>query len=355
MLHQTRVLQQLLMSPKDLTLRRTCCVIAQALQLNGRTVQRVLQRRMLALCLAGLFDHLQRALCHVHHIPIRRTRGGAHPAQHIRHLIIGDGLWVRSQHHALNLFAASLCQQLGQLTDGRVGIRPRSTEVNAVCIRGLQRHDRYQRLGVGAVVLAMQLNTRSKTFCSLSQNRSRTRMQAVGVGQQHGLRMQHWTIFMAGGRRLRPCFHVHVQHRLTGLDLHPAVRQRLNRFAADDQHQRQQTARMKRQVIGIKLDQRLPGLNTLAVFHLRDETFALKVHRVQANVQQHLHAAVMGDAQGMPGVLHVSDDARQRGAQHLRRWIDAHAVAHQATGKHRVGDIIKCTHDSRQGRQQFQL
>ena len=314
MLQQARVLQQLLMRPKDVALRRVGCVIAQPLQLIGRPGQRVLQRGVFALRLAGIFVHLQRAVRHLHHVTERRTGGGAHAAQHIRHPVMGDGVGIWGQHHVLNLFATALAQQLGQLAQGRLGIRPRRTEVNAVCIRGLQRHDRHQRLGIGAVVLAMQLNTCRKAFRRLGQHPGRSRMQAIGVGQQHGLRTQHRTVFMTGCPIAFTRVHLHVQKRLPGLDVRLAVRQRLKTLPADHQHQRQQTAGMQRQVVGIELNQRLPGLNPLAFLNLRDKTFALKVHRVQPNVQQHLHTAVVGDAQGMPRVLQVADHPGQRGA-----------------------------------------
>ena len=58
----------------------------------------------------------------------------------------------------------------------------------------------------------------------------------------------------------------------------------------------------------------IAGTVPLAFLNLRDKTFALKVHRVQPNVQQHLHTAVVGDAQGMPRVLQVADHPGQRGA-----------------------------------------
>ena len=104
---------------------------------------------------------------------------------------------------------------------------------------------------------------------------------------------------------------------------------------------------MLRDVIGIKLDQRLPGHHLLAFLNQAGEALAAEVYRVQTNVQQHLHPAGIGNAHGMPGVLQVADHTGQRRAEHLRRRVDAQAVAHQTAGEHRVRHLLKRHQDTR--------
>lgn len=145
-----------------------------------------------------------------------------------------------------------------------------------------------------------------------------------------------------------------MQQRLAHLHRATARCQPHKRLAADHQHQGQQTARIERHVVGIKLDQRLPDLDPLAFLDQTGEALASQVHRVQANMHQHLHAVVAGDADRMPGVLDIADHPGQRRAQGLRGGIDAQAVADHAAGEHRVRHLVQRQQHPGQGRQQFQ-
>ena len=99
----------------------------------------------------------------------------------------------------------------------------------------------------------------------------------------------------------------------------------------------------------------MPGLDPLTLDHQGIKACAAEVYGVEADVQQHLHTRVMGDAERMTGVLPITDHPGQWCTQHLRGGINANAVTHQATGEHRVRDIIKRQQHASQWRQQFQL
>ena len=105
----------------------------------------------------------------------------------------------------------------------------------------------------------------------------------------------------------------------------------------------------------VELDQRLPRRHPLPRFDQGREALASQVHRIQPDMQQHLHPVVPGDADGVPGVLQVADHPGQRCTQHLRSGINAQTVANQAAGKHRVRDLIERQQHTGQRRQQFQL
>ena len=115
----------------------------------------------------------------------------------------------------------------------------------------------------------------------------------------------------------------------------------VERLGADHQHQRQQAARMHGDMVGIELDQRLAGLDTLVFFDQRGESLAGQVHGVQADMQQDLRAALMGNGDGVATGLQVADHARQGRAQGLRSGVDAQAIADHPIGEHRVRHMIK--------------
>ncbi len=112
---------------------------------------------------------------------------------------------------------------------------------------------------------------------------------------------------------------------------------------------------MQGDVVCIELDQRLPRCHLLALLDQRRKALAAQVDGIQTNMQQHLHAIGMGDADGVAGVLQVTDHPGQRRTKHLRRRIDTQAVAYQATGKHRIGHVIQRHQHTGQRCQQFHL
>ena len=227
-----------------------------------------------------------------------------------------------------------------------LGILASGADLHHIAVAGLQGHDRDQRFGVDALLVFVQLDGGRKTLGRLGKHRRRAGVQAVRVGQRNGQRKQRVTL--TGRLRHRSLRRrAHTQQRLASLDQHFAARHVGNAFTADHQHQGEQAACMLRDVVGIKFDQRLPGYDLLAFLNQAGEALAAEVYRVQTNVQQHLHPAGIGNAHGMPGVLQIADYTGQRRTEHLRRRVDAQAVAHQTAGEHRVRHLLKRHQDTR--------
>ncbi|MNV06952.1 hypothetical protein D3C71_973540 [compost metagenome] len=198
----------------------------------------------------------------------------------------------------------------------------------------------------------MQANACRKTFRRLRKDRRRPRVQAIGVGQVDRFGEQRFALLLRNaGTRIAEA---QAQHGL-GTRHQTIVRcQQAEGLATDQQHQGQQAAGMQGYIVGIELDQRLSGLDTLALLDQGAEPLTRQVHGVQTNVQQHLYAAVIGDADRMTTVLKVADHAGQRRAKCLRGRIDAQAVADHPAGEHRIRHVIKWHQHPGQRRQQLQ-
>lgn len=72
---------------------------------------------------------------------------------------------------------------------------------------------------------------------------------------------------------------------------------------------------MQGNVVSIEVDQRLPCFDPLPRFNAAGESFAGEIHRVQADMHQHLHTRVTGDGERVPAGLHIADHTGQRCAE----------------------------------------
>ncbi|MNF71709.1 hypothetical protein D3C84_536650 [compost metagenome] len=181
-------------------------------------------------------------------------------------------------------------------------------------MNGLQCHDRHQGFRIRTLLLFMQVNACRETFRRLGEHRRRTGVQAVRVGQRHRFGEQRLALF---SHRLIRCQldRIQTEQRLTTVYPPGFRRQPSERLTADHQHQGQQAACIQRNKISIELNQRLPDGNLLPLLHQPREPLSCKVHRVEPDVHQHLHAIFIGDADRMPTGLHIADHPCQRRAQ----------------------------------------
>ena len=156
-------------------------------------------------------------------------------------------------------------------------------------------------------MLFMQEHTGGKPFRRLRKHRRWTRVQAIGVAQRYRFGQQRLAFsrqrFVRGLR-----ISLQAQQWLTAVH-HTRFRyQPGKRLAADHHYQRQQAAGIQCEKIGVEFDQRLTNVNLLALLDQTGKALAREVHRVEANVHQHLQAIFPGDGDRMPAGLHIADN-----------------------------------------------
>ena len=240
------------------------------------------------------------------------------------------------------LVAKTCREKRGQGVDRRLGVTAASVELDAIAVVHLEPEQADHALGVGRGVSPPDPDIGGEFLRGARQNRRRTGVETSGVAHDHGAGRRLDARRRRCRRRATARADIDLEdHVAAGDDTAAGRMQCADPVGRRDDDLRQQAAGVRGDEVGVELDQRLAGDDLFAVHDAWMESLPFEIHRVEADVHQHLDALGRGEGQRVAGRMQLHDRAGARRAQYAARGIHGHAVADHLLSEDRIGDRLE--------------